>query len=293
MLLPFLFVGDDNMKTLGYYNGKFGPLEEMTVPMNDRVCYFGDGVYEATLAKNGKIFALQEHLDRFFNSAGLLKIQIPYTKEEIAEILYDMLSKMDDNEIFVYWQMTRGTAPRQHQFPMAEVKPNLWIFMKPGTYADPNKRLKLTDIEDTRFLHCNIKTLNLLPNVMAAEKAEALGYHECVFHRGDIVTECAHSNIHILKDGVFKSHPTDHYILPGITRMHLIQICKEIGIPVDETPFTMQELMDADEVIVSSATKLCVIACEMNGMTIGGKAQEMVLELQAKYLEKYNNDTAR
>ena len=75
------------MKTLGYYNGKFGPLEEMTVPMNDRVCYFGDGVYEATLAKNGKIFALKEHLDRFFNSAGLLKIEIPYTKEEISDIL--------------------------------------------------------------------------------------------------------------------------------------------------------------------------------------------------------------
>ena len=80
------------MKTLGYYNGKFGPLEEMTVPMNDRACYFGDGVYEATLARNGKIFALKEHLDRFFNSAGLIKIDIPYTKDELAAILYDMLT---------------------------------------------------------------------------------------------------------------------------------------------------------------------------------------------------------
>lgn len=277
------------MKTLGYYNGNYGPLEEMTVPMNDRVCYFGDGVYEATLAKNGRIFALEEHLDRFYNSASLLKMEIPYTKEEIAGILYDLLGKMDDNDIFVYWQMTRGTAMRQHQFPAEGVKPNLWIFMKPGTYADPNKRLKLTDIEDTRFLHCNIKTLNLLPNVMAAQKAEALGFHECVFHRGDIVTECAHSNIHIIKDGIFRSHPTDHFILPGITRRHLIQICEEMGIPVDETPFTMQELIDADEVIVSSATKLCVIAEEINGQPIGGKAQELVLKLQAKYLEKFMN----
>ena len=96
------------MKTLGYYNGKFGPLEEMTVPMNDRACYFGDGVYEATLARNGKIFALKEHLDRFFNSAGLIKIDIPYTKDELAAILYDMLAKMDDKDIFIYWQMTRG-----------------------------------------------------------------------------------------------------------------------------------------------------------------------------------------
>jgi len=260
------------MKTLGYYNGKFGPLEEMTVPMNDRACYFGDGVYEATLARNGKIFALKDHLDRFFNSAGLIKIDIPYTKDELAAILYDMLAKMDDKDIFIYWQMTRGTGIRQHQFPEKGTKPNLWIFMKPGKPADSGKRLKLTDMEDTRFLHCNIKTLNLLVNVMAAEKAESLGCGECVFHRGDIVTECAHSNVSIIKDGVFKTHPTDHYILPGITRMHIIQICKDNGIIVDETPFTMAELMDADEIIVSSSTKFCSPACEMNGTPIGGKA---------------------
>ena len=190
------------MKTLGYYNGNYGPLEEMTVPMNDRACYFGDGVYEATLAKNGKIFALKEHLDRFFNSAGLLKIEIPYTREELTSILYDMLAKMDDSEIFIYWQVTRGTGIRQHQFPAAGTKANLWIFMKPGKHGDSSKRLKLTDMEDTRFLHCNIKTLNLLPNVMAAEKAESMGCGECVFHRGDVVTECAHSNVSIIKDSV-------------------------------------------------------------------------------------------
>ena len=240
------------MKTLGYYNGKFGPLEEMTVPMNDRACYFGDGVYEATLARNGKIFALKEHLDRFFNSAGI----------------------------------------RQHQFPEKGTKPNLWIFMKPGKPADSSKRLKLTDVEDTRFLHCNIKTLNLLVNVMAAEKAESMGCGECVFHRGDVVTECAHSNVSIIKDGIFKTHPTDHYILPGITRMHIIQICKDNGIPVDETPFTMAELMDADEIIVSSSTKFCSPACEMNGTPIGGKAPELVKLIQEKYMEKFENETA-
>ena len=277
------------MKTLGYYNGKFGPLEEMTVPMNDRVCYFGDGVYEATLAKNGKIFALKEHLDRFFNSAGLLKIHMPYTKDEIAAILYDMLAKLDDDEIFVYWQMTRGTGMRQHQFPAGDVKPNLWITMKPGKHGDMTKPFKLTTMEDTRFLHCNIKTLNLLPNVMAAEKAEELG--ECVFHRGDIVTECAHSNVSILKDGVFKTHPTDHLILPGITRMHLIQICKDNGITVDETPFTMKELLEADEIIVSSSTKFCATAYEVDGVPAGGKAPETVKLLQEKYLEKFENET--
>ena len=280
------------MKNLGYYNGAFGPLEEMTVPMNDRAGYFGDGVYEATLARNGKIFALEDHLNRFYNSAALIRMTVPYTREELTDILYSMLGKMDDSEILVYWQLTRGTAIRNHVFPDASVKPNLWITMKPGKKADPDHVLKLVSTEDTRFLHCNIKTLNLLPNVMAAEKAHEAGCDECVFHRGDIVTECAHSNVSIIKDGIFKTHPTDHYILPGITRMHIIQICKDNGIPVDETPFTMAELMDADEIIVSSSTKFCSPACEMNGTPIGGKAPELVKLIQEKYMEKFENETA-
>ena len=90
------------MENLGYYNGKFGPLEEMMVPMNDRVCYFGDGVYDATYSRNGVIFALDEHIDRFFNSAGLLRIELPCTKDEMKDILNDMVSKVDSGNNFVY-----------------------------------------------------------------------------------------------------------------------------------------------------------------------------------------------
>ena len=280
------------MKTLGYYNGKFGPLDEMTVPMNDRACYFGDGVYEATLARNGKIFALKDHLNRFFNSAGLLNIKIPYTKEELSAILYDMLAKMDDSEIFIYWQITRGTAIRQHQFPASDVKPNLWIFMKPGKHGDSSKRLKLTDMEDTRFLHCNIKTLNLLPSVMAAQKTAEAGCDEAVFHRGDRVTECAHSNVHIIRDGVFVTAPTDHLILPGIARAHLIKTAKQLGYAVDETPYTLDDLMNADEVIVSSSGSFCLAASEVDGKKVGGRAPDMLKALQdalvADYIEKTN-----
>lgn len=279
------------MKILGYYNGVCGPLEEMTVPMNDRACYFGDGVYEAAMARNGVIFGLDEHLDRLYNSAGLLDIAIPYTKKEMADILYGLLEKMDDREIFIYWQVSRGTAMRKHEFPGKDVTANLWVTMKPGSCKEPDSALKLVTTEDTRFLHCNIKTLNLLPNVMASQKAVAAGCDECVFHRGDIVTECAHSNVSILKDGVFKTHPTDHYILPGITRMHLIQECKKLCIPVDETPFTMEELFDADEVIVSSTTKLCSAACEIDGKPVGGKAGELLRKLQTSYYSRYLETT--
>ena len=279
------------MKVLGYYNGVCGPLEEMTVPMNDRACYFGDGVYEAAMARNGVIFGLDEHMDRLFNSAGLLDIQIPYTKKELADILYDLLGKMDDSEIFIYWQISRGTAMRKHEFPEAGVTANLWITMKPGSCKEPDSSLKLITVEDTRFFHCNIKTLNLLPNVMASQKAVAAGCGGGVFHRGDIVTGGGPSNVPLFKDGVFKTHPTDHFILPGITRMHLIQECKKLLIPVDETPFTLEELFDADEIIVSSTSKLCSAACELNGKPVGGKDTALLRKLQESYYKRYLETT--
>lgn len=279
------------MKQLGYYNGSFGPLEEMTVPMNDRACYFGDGVYEATLARNAKIFSLEDHLNRFYNSAGLLRIEVPYTREQITEILYSLLKEMDDTDLFIYWQLSRGTAPRNHIFPAPSVKANLWVTIKPGANAEPDEKLRLITMEDTRFLHCNIKTLNLLPNVMASQKADEAGCSECVFHRGDIVTECAHSNVSILKDGVFITHPADHFILSGISRMHLIQECRKLGITVDETPFTVKEMMEADEVIVSSSSKLGLAVCEIDKVPVGGKAPQLFERLQSAYYERFMRET--
>ena len=279
------------MKVLGYYNGVCGPLEEMTVPMNDRACYFGDGVYEAAMARNGVIFGLDEHMDRLFNSAGLLDIQIPYTKKELADILYDLLGKMDDSEIFIYWQISRGTAMRKHEFPEAGVTANLWITMKPGSCKEPDSSLKLITVEDTRFFHCNIKTLNLLPNVMASQKAVAARCDEVVLHRGAKGTQGAHTTHSQINDGVFKTHPTDHFILPGITRMHLIQECKKLLIPVDETPFTLEELFDADEIIVSSTSKLCSAACELDGKPVGGKDTALLRKLQESYYKRYLETT--
>ena len=159
------------MKTLGYYNGKFDELDQMTVPMNDRASYFGDGVYDATYSRNYKIFALEEHIDRFFRSAEFMGIKIEQTKEELASILNEMLDKMDDGNQFVYFQVTRGTAMRNHAFP-DEAKSNLWITMVPRNIQDTYKKVRLVTMEDKRFLYCNIKTINLLPAVLAAQKAK-------------------------------------------------------------------------------------------------------------------------
>ena len=274
------------MKHLGYYNGAFGEIETMTVPMNDRVCYFGDGVYDASYSRNYKIFALDEHIDRLYNSAALLRIDIHETKEEMRGILTEMVAKMDTGENFVYWQVTRGTAMRNHIFPK-EGRANLWIVIYPKNIVDTYKKIRLMTKPDTRFFHCNIKTLNLIPAVMASEEALEAGCDETVLHRGGRVTECAHSNVHMLKDGVFRTAPTDNLILPGIARAHLIGACRRLGIPVDETPFTVEEMMAADEVIVTSSGSLCLAAEEIDGIAVGGKAPEMLKQLQDAVVEEF------
>ena len=279
------------MKNLGFYNGKYDLLENMQVPMLDRACYFGDGVYDASYASNHTIFALQDHLDRFFNSAKLLDIKIPYTKEKLGEILCDMVNKVDSPEQFVYWQVTRGTGIRNHIYPQDMVG-NIWIMLTPKTLQDRDKEMRLITMEDTRFLHNNIKTINLIPAVMYSTKASNQGYDECVLHRGlNRVTECAHSNVSILKDGCFITAPTDEYILPGIARKHLIEACHRLNVPVEERIYSVEELLNADEIIVSSSTNLCLRAKSVNNQTVGGKDLTLFKKLQDEVYQEFEEYT--
>lgn len=276
------------MKNLGYYNGKTGPLEEMSIPMLDRGNYFGDGVYDATCAHKNIIFALDEHLDRFYNSARLLNIDIPHTKEELANILNNLVKLTDGEDNFVYWQVTRGTAEREHSFGDKNLKSNMTVMItqseKPNTY----KKVKLITDKDTRFYHCNIKTLNLIPSVIAAEKARLAGADETVLYReGGRVTECAHSNVSIIKDGIFRTAPADCLILPGIARKHLINMCGKLNIPVDETAFTVKDLAEADEVIISCCDSFCMQATQIDNIPVGGKAPELLSALQKALTDEF------
>ncbi len=279
------------MRELGYYNGRIGELSEMTVPMNDRACYFGDGVYDAQLCRNYRLFALDEHVDRFFNSARMLDIALPLSKDELKTLLNDLVRKLDTGDLFVYYQATRGTAPREHAFP--DVKANLWVVISPRKVNEGREPIRLITMEDTRFLHCNIKTLNLLPSVIAAEKAKQAGCQECVFYRpGYRVTECAHSNVHILKDGTLFTAPLDNLILPGIARAHLIRMCGRMGIPVREEPYTLDDLMGADEIFVTSSGNLIMRALEADGKKIGGRDPETFEKLRAALLDEFYTATA-
>ena len=280
------------MKNLGYYNGKYDEIENMFVPMGDRVCFFGDGIYDATYSRNYKIFAIDDHVNRFFNSAKLLEINLPCTKEELKKLLNEMVEKMDTGENFVYFQATRATdSVRNHNFPEGDKKANLWINIYHRDIVDVYKKVKLITMEDTRFLHCNIKTLNLIPAVIASQRAKEKGCTETVFHRSGRVTECAHSNVHIIKDGVFITAPTDNLILPGIARKHIIDACHRLGIEVSETPYTINDLMSADEVMISSAGSLCIAAEEIDGKKVGGKAPEILKAIQDEVLREFMEET--
>lgn len=276
------------MENLGYYNGKFGPLDELTVPFNDRVHFFGDGVYEATPARNHKIYALDEHIDRFYRSASMLDIKIPYTKAELAEILCDLVKKVDSPDQFVYWQATRGTAIRNHVYD-EDMKANLWVSLKAQKIKDIYTPISAITAPDTRFYHCNIKTLNLLPSVMYAQQAQKAGVYETILYRSpERVTECSHSNVHIINQkGVLQTAPLDNLILPGIARRHLLDAALALGYEVDETPFSLEELMGAREVIITSSSAFCMICNNIDGKPVGGKEPEMIAKLQKAVMDDF------
>ena len=274
------------MQNLGYYNGKIGLIEEMMIPMNDRVCWFGDGVYDAGPCRNYHIFAMDEHLDRFYRSAGMLDICIPLEKQELKALLEDLVKKVDTGDQFIYYQVTRGTAMRSHDFE--ELTGNLWIMLRPASQGNIYAPIRMITTEDTRYFHCNIKTLNLIPNVMASQKAKMAGCQETVFYRPDgYVTECSHSNVHIIQDGVLRTHPTDNLILPGIARAHLIRKWKELGHEVREEAFTLEDLFSAEEVLITSSSKLVCYADEIDGKAVGGRQPELRKEILDALLEEY------
>lgn len=278
------------MHNIGYYNGKIGPLEEMTVPMNDRACYFGDGVYDATCALNHVPMHFDDHIDRIYRSAALIDIEITMKKEEMKAILQDLVNRVEDDSVMLYWQVTRGVGIRNHDFTGAQNGPSLWAFVKPAKIRDPFGAYKCVTTEDRRFYFCNIKTIDLLPSVLAAEKARKAGCDEAIFHRGDRVTECAHSNVHIIKNGVLQTAPLDELILPGIARKHILEICGEAGIPVREEPFTVQEMMEADEVFFSSSSAMTSRVCEIDGKPVGMRDEATFGRIRDGYQQKVREE---
>ena len=267
------------MESIAYYDGRIGSPDELMVPFNDRGHFFGDGIYEAASAANGTIFCLEDHLDRLYSSAVSFDIHIPLERDELTALLLDLLSKVDNETSCVYWQVTRGVALRQHAYD-EDIQGKLWVLIFPEVLPDPYVGLKLITTEDRRFEYGNVKTLNLMPAVKYAQEARRAGVDETVLHRNGIVTECAHSNVSILKNGVLYSHPNDEHILRGIAKTHLIQACYRQRVPVIERAFTLEQLADADEIIVTSSSNFCTFANELDGKPAGGRDPQTLDKLR-------------
>ncbi len=268
------------MENLGYYNGKYDLIENMYVPMNDRACFFGDGIYEAAYARNHIVYALDEHIDRLFDSADVLGIVVPHSKEELNAIICDLVSKVDSDEQLIYFQVSRGTQMRSHT-PAPDLVGNLWVTIRPMSLRSSYIPMTLMVLEDTRHLYCNVKTLNLLTAVIASKQALETGVDEAVLHRNSLVTECTHSNIFIITENYeLKTAPISNMILPGVSRAHLIEAAASIGVPVIEEAFTIEEMLAAREVIVTASGALCRPVSQIDGKDVGGRAQALLKQLR-------------
>ena len=277
------------MKNLGYYNGKIGEIEEISVPITDRAFYFGDGVYDAVMCRNNIPYLLCEHINRLYENCHLLGITVPKTKEELSHLIKELCKSVDSNEKFIYFHVSRGSGIREHAF--CEGKGNLCIMIKPQNVGDVYEKIDLCTTNDYRYGYCNIKTLNLLPSVLAAQLSKDNKCEETVFIRDGYVTECSHSNVSILKNGELITAPADRHILPGVTRAHLIKKAKEAGIIVREERYTEKELYEADEILISSSSKMIKSAKVLNGKNVGGKDFKNLTYLQCAIYSDYLNKT--
>lgn len=213
---------------------------------------------------------------------------MPIEKEELEKLLKELVLKVDDGDQFVYMQVTRGSGLRKHIYDK-DIKSNLWITLTPCPVADTYKPIDVITYEDKRFLYCNAKTLNLIPSCLAATAAERAGCDEAIFHRGDIVTECAHSNVSIFKDGKVITHQLDDKVLPGTARLRLLAFAKKLGYETEERDYTLDELMNADEIIVHSTGSFCIPVKTVDGKPVGGKAPEMLKKYRMRLLPTLRN----
>ena len=258
--------------------------------MLDRACYFGDGVYDVAYGYERTIFALQEHVDRFLKSAATLGIHLGQSKGEIMALIDRMVKKVDAKSVSVYMQASRGTGLREHVYPNGQ-EGNFMLMIRETPMRDMKNRKKVILYPDERHNFCGIKTLNLLPNVMASQKAAEIECDEAILYRGDTITECAHSNLLLIKDGVLVSPPDNGRIVPGIAREHLVQKSKELGIETEFREIAVDELFTADEILITSSGALCQDVGWIDGREVGGRAPELLKAIRSAVVEEYNAAT--
>ncbi len=274
-------------KDVVYVNGAFLPRAEARVSVEDRGFVFGDGVYEVLRIINGRPFATGFHNQRLERSLDGVRIALRGgdSPSRFVDIGKQLLKENNllQGEATLYIQVSRGSATRAHFFPAPEIAPTVYISVasfKPSTDLAADGASAITH-PDLRWGRCDLKTLNLLPNILAAQVAKERGAFEAMLIRDGVVTEGTRTNFFGVVDGSLRTHPSDNHILPGITRSVLRDLARAVGIGLDETPIKASEIPKLSELFLTGTTTDVMPVVKLDDKPVGkGKPGELTRRLQ-------------
>ncbi|WP_127524220.1 D-amino-acid transaminase [Mesorhizobium sp. Z1-4] len=280
------------MSRIAYVNGRYVPHARAAVHVEDRGYQFADGVYEVCEVKHGFIIDMSRHLDRLGRSLGELSILWPVHRSALQRILVEVVRRNRIRNGLVYLQVTRGVAKRDHAFPAPDTRPALVVTasrMSPGTSASMAEAgIAVVTVPDNRWDRVDIKTVGLLPNVLARQEAKDAGAQEAWFVDADgIVMEGSSTNAWIVtRDGVIVTRSAEYGILRGITRTTLFDVADRLGVKIEERGFTVAEAQEAREAFVTSATKTVMPVVSINGRPVGnGHPGSVAAALRAAFFD--------
>lgn len=255
-----------------YLNGKIVPRGEAAIDVEDRGMLFADGVYEVLSYYRGKPLGLREHTERLRRSLAAVLMPVPAELDQLGAITDELLKRTNLRDAKAYWQITRGTAPRDHTFP-AKPTPTVLVIVYPTVHPDPAlppRAIACITHEDQRWTQCWIKSLMLLPNVMAKNVALGKGAQEAILVRDGRVTEGTSTNVFMVKNGELYTHPANQWILGGVTRNIIIEEARAAGIKVNETALPAAGLAAyVDELLISGTTTHISAVTSLDQQRIG------------------------
>lgn len=257
-----------------YLNGEFLPRSDARLSIDDRGFIFGDGIYEVTRVVDGALFESNRHMRRLGRGLADMRLSPSETLADIEEISLRLLRENDmtEGECMIYLQITRGAAPRTHYFPPANTP--CTVFLAPQRFTVPHDKratgVSVVTTPDTRWSRCDIKTVNLIPAVLARQYAVDCGVFEAIFVRDSAITEGSHTNFFGVLDGELRTYPASNYILGGVTREVVIEIARETGVPIAERPFHVQDLPRLEEAFLTGTTTDVMPVVQIDGRQVGG-----------------------
>jgi D-alanine transaminase len=280
------------MPRIAYVNGRYTRHAEAGVHVEDRGYQFADGVYEVCLAVNGVFWDEEGHLARLDRSLDALSIDKPMSGRALRQVMSVVLRKNRLKDALLYMQVTRGVAPRNHPFPEKATEPSLVITAKRFDFEKSEglakKGVSVVTVPDIRWGRVDIKSVSLLPNVLAKETARQAGAQEAWLVKSDEITEGASSNAWIVtKEGEIVTHPLGNQILGGITRQGVMECAAALQMKVVERAFTVKEALAASEAFLTSATTLVTPIIRIDGIDVGdGKPGKVAKRLRDAYIER-------